>query len=181
LDPAVAQGEPKIPGPQKRMKSFRLYTPPPEHAVERYVSDYTVEERTQLWEEFRPVAERYRRARRNFSIFMVSGVIFLVSLYALLRTNSLIPIIISLIMLVACVFWIALSQALNLKCPGCKNDLMQFARYCPVCGSDQLQPGRWFRGPYCPNCQKSLYRGKHCNYKIHACTHCGLVLDEKGL
>jgi hypothetical protein len=44
-----------------------------------------------------------------------------------------------------------------------------------------LQPGGFLRSPHCKACGKSLRRGRGRHYKIRACTHCGLMLDARGL
>jgi transposase-like protein len=63
-------------------------------------------------------------------------------------------------------------------------------RYCPQCGSDQYDHGRHVRGPrmshhaFCPSCDATIYEGDNeepRSYKIRGCTHCGVMLDEKGL
>jgi tRNA(Ile2) C34 agmatinyltransferase TiaS len=84
------------------------------------------------------------------------------------------------------IFWlVALGSAMStprLVCPGCCNEMERsFGRYCPECGNSHLQPGGWFRAPHCRACGKSMRRGKGRHYKIRACTHCGLMLDDGGL
>jgi hypothetical protein len=59
-----------------------------------------------------------------------------------------------------------------------------------VCGSDRFQYASHVRGPassrraYCPACDSTIDEGGGDlprSYKIRGCTHCGLMLDEKGL
>lgn len=71
----------------------------------------------------------------------------------------------------------------ELECPACHGNLVsrQLGSYCPECGVGGLKPGGWFTSPHCNACDKTLRRGKSRQYRIRACTHCGLVLDERGL
>src|SRR5262245_686633 len=80
----------------------------------------------------------------------------------------------------------AMISAPRLVCPGCSNELEPtvFGSYCPECGVRQLNPGDWYRGPRCAACKEVLHPGggrRGRNYTIRVCTHCGLVLDDKGI
>jgi hypothetical protein len=71
----------------------------------------------------------------------------------------------------------------RLKCPACHNRLVsrRWENYCPECDSDRLEAGNWYRAWRCNDCGKRLISGKGGRrYKIRACTHCGVLLDEKG-
>ena len=68
-------------------------------------------------------------------------------------------------------------------CLACHHRLDDIiATYCPECGSGDVKPGGFFRPPKCNACGKHLGTGRGGRqYKIRACTHCGVKLDEKGL
>jgi hypothetical protein len=164
------------------MRSFRLYAPRPTYAVERQVGDYTVDERAKFWEEFQPAADRYRRNRRIaifFNLVVILG--WLCVIYLPLRLQGW-WLAIPAIAIVGFISWAVFSGAFKLNCPACRNDLrFEFGPYCPQCGGRNMQPARWYKNANCPDCRRSLYQGKHRNCKIRACTHCGIILDEKGL
>ena len=77
---------------------------------------------------------------------------------------------------------VAITQS-SLECPACHGDLnsRELGSFCPECGAIGLKPSGWFKAAHCDSCGKSLRRGKSRQYRIRACTHCGLILDEKGL
>ena len=80
---------------------------------------------------------------------------------------------------------------LKLRCPACRNRLEPAkGPYCPQCGSDQFQHGIQRRGPgganypYCPSCEGRIAEedgDSRRSYRIHGCTHCGVMLDEMGV
>jgi hypothetical protein len=133
-----------------------------------------------LRDAFTPLAASYRRrARRGY--IAIGGFLGCV-LVAMLLPNVVVP----WFLIPAMIFWlIALGSTMTaprLVCPGCSNEMEgAFGKYCPECGSPTLGNARWFRAPNCTACGKSMRRGKGRYYKIRACTHCGLMLDEKGL
>jgi DNA-directed RNA polymerase subunit RPC12/RpoP len=71
----------------------------------------------------------------------------------------------------------------RLVCPACSNDVErgELGPYCPTCGSRSLSAGGRWKAPRCAACGKRLRRGRYRYYKVRACTHCGLLLDERGL
>jgi hypothetical protein len=88
--------------------------------------------------------------------------------------------------------WLSGAAALTqreLECPACHGNILsrQLGAFCPECGAANLRPGSRFACPHCDACGKTLQRGKTLargktrRYRIHACTHCGLMLDGKGL
>ena len=79
-------------------------------------------------------------------------------------------------------FFIVFAAPRTPDCPACHTKLdAGFGAFCPECSSRSLQCDRWFRSPRCDACGKSMRGGKGRNYKIRACTHCGVMLDERGL
>ena len=75
----------------------------------------------------------------------------------------------------------AIVSARQLICPGCDNLIDAIDRYCPECGGTPLIPGGLFKTPECTVCGKKLRFGKSRSFRIRACTHCGVMLDEQGL
>jgi RNA polymerase subunit RPABC4/transcription elongation factor Spt4 len=69
----------------------------------------------------------------------------------------------------------------RLICPACRHSFIdELAEFCPECGSDSLD-SNWRGKRHCNFCGKDLVSGKNRNFKYKACTHCGVLLDEKGL
>ncbi|HEY3901138.1 MAG TPA: hypothetical protein VGM54_21175 [Chthoniobacter sp.] len=159
------------------MKSFRIYSREPVKAPARVASDYAPEEIGSFREKFRPIAERYRQRSRiagfgMAAFFLCIGLGFVVPKHLL--TYLWIPAICSWLFM----FFVARMPV----CPACQNRLdASFGAFCPECGSHSLQPGGWTWSPRCESCGKSMRRGKGRRYKIRACTHCGLMLDDQGL
>jgi len=70
----------------------------------------------------------------------------------------------------------------KLICPACRHSFMdEIDECCPACGSPSLEPKNWRGARHCNFCGKDLVSGKNRNFKYKACTHCGVLLDEKGL
>jgi hypothetical protein len=70
----------------------------------------------------------------------------------------------------------------NLTCPACHSFFIdELAECCPECGSPGLESKNWRGARLCKSCGKKLTAGKRRNFKYKACTHCGLLLCEKGL
>ena len=88
-------------------------------------------------------------------------------------------------------FFVALVVLLlsgRLKCPACNKRLEPaVGEYCPQCGSDQFQYGRHRIErsiKYCPSCDSTIGEDdgdSSRSYRIRGCTHCGVMLHEKGL
>lgn len=151
------------------------------HEVARTVADYTPEEKARLHEAFAPAGRDYRRRRKTLILVVlmaVPGLLFGLRLERLFVWAPLVTMVL---------WWIVLAIAValmpRLRCPGCANYIEYgFGPYCPECGSRSLGPESWFRYPRCASCGKWMSRRKGGRrYKIRACTHCGLPLDERGL
>jgi hypothetical protein len=68
------------------------------------------------------------------------------------------------------------------NCPACHNALDQgLGDYCPECGARHASAWRLVHAPSCLSCGKIISRRRGRQYKIRACTHCGVPLDDKGL
>lgn len=70
------------------------------------------------------------------------------------------------------------------NCPACGKSLgPPFGPYCPECAGPLMEEksdwgwSRW----YCSTSEKDLRAGKSRNFKYHACSHCGVILHDKGL
>ena len=169
----------------RTLKSFRPYSQPPATAPAREAARYSAEDRSRRRAIFSFIATDYRRHTRIAMCGVVGGITVSIPLGVVIAMGlpeSLIPWF--AIPFVVC--WLivlgAMVSAPRLVCPGCCNEIEgSLGRYCPECGSQQLQPGGVFRPPRCTACGKSMRRGRGRHYKIHACTHCGLMLDDRGL
>jgi hypothetical protein len=156
----------------------------------KFADEYTEQEREEFREKFKPVARRVRILRR---IIWTSAACFVLILLtaALLEPPKISqkwPVILGFIafsfMFLSNV-WLAF---LHLICPACKGSLESFDSFCPKCGAEGLQR---FQGHYgavwawCNSCNSSMHpregRRRDRDYKIKTCSHCGLMLDEKGL
>ncbi len=151
--------------------------------VVKVASEYSEEELARFREVFAPQATRYRRyARRSHVLFAIFGAIALIVAYlaATHFPNALVDWVCGLLVLgyLAMIGYSWRSQPL-LECPGCQNrlDSGAFGRHCPQCGSPQFVPGGWLGSPKCTVCSETMHRG----YKIRACTHCGVMLHERGI
>lgn len=147
--------------------------------------------RSHFLRDFRPRAQRYRR--RN-----IIATSLLVAAFLGIIVFSEAPIgnrvgIWGLVLVVTCVLisWCISAFGLRLVCPACRKRLVPAkGLYCPVCGSDQFRYGSHRRGPsmssyvYCPSCGSTIDEAANedpRSYRIRGCTHCGVMLDEKGL
>ena len=160
------------------MKSFRLYIRAPSFKPARMVTDYSPEEVGTFRERFKPLAEHYHRRSRLAGychIGLCLCFILVVVLPKQLRAYFFVGVICSVLFRV-------FASPRTPDCPGCQLSLEGLGAFCPECGSAPLQPGGWFEKPKCWTCGKGLRAGRWGrSWKIRACTHCGLKLDEKGL
>lgn len=78
----------------------------------------------------------------------------------------------------------------GIKCPGCQMLLSDqtFGDYCPVCAGSSLRVNEGGRRAYCPGCSRKLKYTVNrtlnlvrANFKIRACTHCGVHLSRSGI
>ena len=142
---------------------------------------YTAEETSQFQQNFAPVANRYRRHARTAVAAIIGFMCWILLLCLVFRPSAsgwgfLVP---------AFVCWIiglaAILSAPVLICPARQERLdRDLGRYCPECGSTQLEAGDFLRAPHCLSCGRHMRRHRARHYKIRACTHCGLMLDERG-
>lgn len=141
---------------------------------------YWPRERTAFLNAFRPVAARYRRRKRIglslFAGFMLGGfALTYVDLPAALGYRGF---------LLLAATWLAMvfvfAFGLRLRCPACRKRLEPAkGPYCPQCGSGQLEFG--VHGGGCDGriVEEDADSGR--TYRIRGCTHCGVMLDERGV
>ena len=145
------------------------------------VTDYSPEQAADFRERFKPLAANYRRRLRIMRWSIAGWIALCVALgFALPASVTGFCALggVAGCLLVGVVFWPSLPP-----CPACSRPLDDtIGTFCPECGSPSVGPGGWFMPPKCAACGKSMWtnRGSR-RYKIHACTHCGVKLDEKGL
>lgn len=161
------------------MKSFHLYLRDPVTSPERFVTDYTPEEAAAFREQFRPLAQVYRQRSRKALYGMVPFFVCLILAITVQKQLAFYFFVAGMCSL----FFMVFASPRTPDCPACHIKLdREFGAFCPECGSRSLQPANWFRwSPRCESCRKTMARGKGRYYKIRACTHCGIMLDEKGL
>ncbi len=158
------------------VKSFRLYSETPK-PPQRYASEFAADELSRLRESFRPLAERYRRHMRTAYIVLGVSFAFLLSGFFLTKAWLIGGFFTCWLTLLCFAF---LSPVPD--CPACHNRLDRgFGAFCPECGARALQSGSWLGAPQCSSCGRAMRRGKSRGYSIRACTHCGVMLDERGL
>jgi predicted RNA-binding Zn-ribbon protein involved in translation (DUF1610 family) len=160
---------------ERAMRSFQLYRKPLVEPI-RYVNDYTPEERGRLHEAFQQVAAKYRR-HIGTALAAAVGFAGCCILGAALREPA--------IGWLAMVCWlVALCASVTsppLVCPGCDNRIETINRYCPDCGGARVVRHSIFKAPECTACGKMLRTHRYRTYRMRFCTHCGILLDEKGL
>jgi hypothetical protein len=142
---------------------------------------FTEEEQKRYREVFAPTAQKYRsRSRLVFVIFIICFAIILTGF--LLPRSSFGWVGGAFFVCWLVIMFVAITQS-ALDCPACRGNLVsrELGSFCPECGAAGLKAGGWFKSPRCDSCGKSLRRGKSRQYRIRACTHCGLMLDDRGL
>ena len=160
------------------IKSFKLYRP--KIPVQQFAADYGPEDLKRFREMFRPIAENFRRWKViRWIIIVVCFAYFLICCIFQMSDN-----ISWWVLFFGC--WLAYIVSLvtesKLKCPACGNDMSDLGLICPECGDKAVQKGGWFSRPSCTSCGERLGRGRHGrSYKIRACTHCGVKLDDEGV
>ena len=166
---------------------FRVEPVPPE----KFIHEYSGTKNSRILNEFKPRAERYRR--RNFiAVSLMVGFIFGIMVLSKVHIPDSVALwICAFLVAGAFIASFILIFGLKLVCPVCRKRLEPAkGLYCPVCGSDKFQYGSHMRGEscssyaYCPSCDGNIDEGGGDlprSYNIRGCTHCGVMLDEKGL
>lgn len=162
---------------------MKFYLHHPVVTPQRFVTDHTTEEQIQFREAFQPLAKRYRRFNLIVGMGFVSGAICLVLAMNFKDTWFIWPLVgifICSLLLVLCSVFVGCFRMPS--CPACHNAIWEtFGAYCPECGAKTLDHRTWPFSPRCLTCGQSMRRGRRRLYKIRACTHCGVMLDEIGL
>ena len=128
--------------------------------------------------DFQAQVDRYRRRTRLFLKTVASAVILIVS-------ALLVPDQWSVwlggpgVALVFCGLIIRFTTP-GLRCPDCAESAEDFDRFCPVCGVEGLRRYQ-VTAAQCDGCHRTLGSYKARNYTIHFCTHCGQLLDRRGV
>ena len=144
---------------------------------------FSLEDQTKYRQIFALVAQKHRSfSRRAWLILAVGAVISVVTWNIIppsLAEWAVAPFFISWVT----VMLLKLTIVPSLECPACHRalDVRKLGDFCPECGAPNLQPGVVLSPPQCAACGKQLRRPKGRLFKIRACTHCGLLLDDKGL
>ncbi len=133
----------------------------------------------ELLQHFRPAGDRYRRRLAWFVLCALAG--FLLSLVSILVPGFLLKWFaipgIALIALSLVLFFTLPAP----QCPACgKATDNGFDRFCPVCGKEALRISRLW-GTRCDACGRGMGSYKYRNYRIRYCTHCGILLDTRGI
>jgi hypothetical protein len=151
---------------------------------QRFVKDYTLEQQCQFRDDFRTLAERYRRSRRIPEFIKLGGVVCFV-LGVSFKPNSLVLPFAGLFMvfLVPVPLVVFVDRFRPPGCPACHNGIVgRFGPYCPECGAKALMPRKWFSSPRCSACGQTMRRSRNGRfYTIRSCTSCGVKLDGKGV
>ena len=167
-----------------RKKFFTLRLLPALIPPLRQGADVLAAERIRLQDVFRTNAAE---SDKNMGlVWAVLSMILLGSFGATIFAffGRLIPAIFGAVVALAGLCFLAIKRgSVDLVCPGCLNNVEDSrGSYCPECGSHSLQPRRWFRFPHCTGCGKIMSNSRAGRlYKIRACTHCGLRLDDNGV
>ncbi|MGD0509471.1 MAG: hypothetical protein ABSA27_16855 [Terriglobales bacterium] len=154
------------------------------------VGHYSPEELKQFQEIFAADLKQYRATDQQYAapllaVFLV-GVAAVVCSYLLSSQPPIKWLLGAGIVLIAGVF-ISIAVAASslekqLKCPACHSLFIdEIGECCPECGSAPLVPGGGLGGLHCSSCGKKLISGKNRNFRYKACTHCGVLLEQKGL
>ena len=125
-----------------------------------------------------PIAARYRRRQLTFIKTAGLGIVF-AFLAAVVPDRYAIWVGVPAIALIAFGLVIFFTQP-ALDCPECGKSLENFGEHCPSCGEPGLDVNKW-KGTRCNSCKKHLGTYKGRTYRIRFCTHCGVLLDGRGV
>jgi hypothetical protein len=165
-----------------KLSRFRLFLSIRTESPLGVRDDYWPRDRTPFFHAFQPVAERYRQ-RKRLALYLLLGFMlggFLLTYIDMPGTVRLWGVLLLLAVLLGAV--VTFLFGLRLKCPACRKRLEPAkGPYCPQCGSDQFSHGIH---ACCPSCNRTIADedgdGAR-SYRIRGCTHCGVMLDERGV
>lgn len=149
-----------------------------------------VQQQKQFRETFAADLRRYRLTQKKFSFPIL--LVMLLGFAAIIGAFSVSPSPLKWLLAtgffliaagIAAIAVAASSLEKKLLCPACHRQFIDdLAGHCPECGAAPLEPPDSILGAReCSACGKRLVVGKNRNFRYKACTHCGTVLDDKGL
>ena len=156
------------------MPSIDYFNPKLPHKLHRTADEISPEEQARLRAQFAPILWSYRRHRHGVVFTLVVGFILLLigARFGIAFCGFFPSYLIALL--------IALG-APRLCCPNCgKRADKGLGAFCPECGKPALEPN-FFLGPKCSACGKRIRNDRYSSYTTHACSHCGLWLDDAGI
>jgi len=152
------------------------------------VADYAPEELARFRDAFRPGAERYRRCQQTEIIGILGIAIpgLLLFITSFVFPEAVLKLMFPWFLILFFILWVAAVCAFfvsgNLRCPACRNELETLkGPYCPECGARALKRRRWLRAPECSACGRVIIGRTGFGFRLRACSHCGVIVDEKGL
>ena len=142
----------------------------------RYASELSAEERAALRAQFAPVlAAWHRRINRACLILLIPLGLFALTVVAGVPCCGIFAIAGMLV-----VYPYVRPPAL--LCPNCRAGIGKLdGEFCPDCGERALEAGNFLIPASCAACRKVIRNDRFHSYTIHACTHCGLWLDDHGV
>ncbi|MEP6672189.1 MAG: hypothetical protein ABJF10_23705 [Chthoniobacter sp.] len=145
----------------------------------RLVTDYSVEELAAFREAFQPLAQRFRRRSQLCWYATIPALLFYFLWVWLPEPFSTVAL-----WLTGGFGLFALVNAPFLpRCPACQAGLNADGPYCPMCGKRSLRSRGILLSPECDSCGRRMRRSNAGTrlYRIRACSHCGVMLDDEGL
>ena len=141
-------------------------------------TDATIRMGGPIEQDFGAQADRYRRRTRLFLMLFVCAVVLVAAALVVPDRWSMWVGVPGVALMVAALAVRFMSG--GLRCPACGKSAEDFDRFCPVCGADGLRRHQ-VTAAQCDSCHRTLgdYKGR--NYSIHFCTHCGQLLDARGV
>lgn len=127
---------------------------------------------------FLPQAVRHRKRQQATIVLMFGGIVFAGLAVALPEAYSTwlgVPGVALIAAALVNVFAMP-----GLECPRCRHDLERVERYCPCCDAMAVELNAW-RGNRCGSCGKRLGPSKSRRFPIRFCSHCGVLVDRKGV
>jgi hypothetical protein len=149
----------------------------------------SLEELHRFREKFAVDLKQYRASERRMALpvllLFLSGFVGIFASFLLFHPPALWLFILGFVLVAIGLVLVAVTATVfqkKLICPACRHSFMdEIEECCPECGSPSVETQTWRRTKHCNFCGKDLVSGKNRNFKYKACTHCGVLLDEKGL
>jgi hypothetical protein len=165
----------KTANPESKQETFQLDYRNPVRP-HRYAAELSVEEQDSLRKEFVQVLGAHERRVGLLSVILVIGIgLFLITAWVGLTLCGIVPMVIMLALY-------PVYRPPALRCPNCRNKVAKpIGEFCPQCAKRALAPGNFLFAPSCDACGQVMRNNRYTSYTVHACTHCGFWLDDKGL